>query len=201
MASETEICNLAISHLGIGKEIGNLETERSDEASACRRFYELCRDNTLRDFEWPFATKFADLALLGEDPTDEWAFSYVFPSDCVRLRRIMSGTFPDTSQTLVSYRRVNDGGTQAIYTNQEDASAEYTERIEDPSLYPPDFVMALSFLLASMIAPRITAGDPFKMGARALEMYTNSINSAKANAVNEEQVEQAPEAELIQARE
>ena len=201
MASITEICNLAISHLGIGKEIGNLETERSDEASACRRFYTICRDNTLRDFEWPFATKFADLALIEEDPTDEWAFSYGFPSDCIRLRRILSGTFPDTAQTLVSYRRVSSGGSQVIYNNQEDAAAEYTERIEDPSLYTPDFVLALSFLLASMIAPRITAGDPYKMGERAARMYLESINSAKANAVNEEQVEQAPEAELIQARE
>ena len=30
MSSTTEISNLAISHLGIGKEIANLDTEQTD---------------------------------------------------------------------------------------------------------------------------------------------------------------------------
>ena len=41
MASSTEIANLALSHLGNGTEIADLETERSSEASACRRFYDV----------------------------------------------------------------------------------------------------------------------------------------------------------------
>ena len=72
MATETQISNIAISHLGIGLEIQNLETENSAEAKACRRFYETSRDAVLGDFEWPFATKIIELNLVEEGPNTEW---------------------------------------------------------------------------------------------------------------------------------
>ena len=91
MASKTEIGNLALSHIGIGKEVANIETEQSAEASALRRVYDTALRKTLRDFNWPFARVIADLGLIEEDPTDEWDFSYRVPSDCVSFRRIPSG--------------------------------------------------------------------------------------------------------------
>jgi len=60
--------------------------------------------------------------------------------------------------------------------------------------------MAVSLLLASYIAPRVTGGDPFKMGDRALRVYNFSYNKAKNNAFNEQQDEQPPESEFITAR-
>ena len=72
MASKTEIANLALSHLGVGKEIGNLDTEKTEEAVAMRRFYESARDATLRDFPWPFATRMVALALVASPPTQWW---------------------------------------------------------------------------------------------------------------------------------
>jgi hypothetical protein len=60
--------------------------------------------------------------------------------------------------------------------------------------------MALSLLLASLAAPKITGGDPFKMGERALRLYTSEIANAKVNALNEEQPDQEPEAGAIRAR-
>jgi len=65
--SVTDICNMALSHLGIGKELANMETDTGENASACRRFYENCRDNMLSDFPWPFATVTTDLGLVEED--------------------------------------------------------------------------------------------------------------------------------------
>ena len=63
MSSKTEIANLAISHLGIGKEIANVETEQSQEAKACRRYFDMAKKITLGDVDWTFATKFATLNL------------------------------------------------------------------------------------------------------------------------------------------
>jgi len=102
MSSETEICNMALSHIGVGKEIANLDTERSQEASACRRYYENLRDKVLRDFRWPFATKFVELALIEETPTIEWRFSYRYPTDCVKMIRILSGGNPSVASTNVN---------------------------------------------------------------------------------------------------
>lgn len=87
MSSSTEISNMALSHLAISREIAALDTERSQEAQACRRFYETVRKTVLRDYPWPFATKFATLALVEDDPNSEWDFSYRYPSDCLNARR------------------------------------------------------------------------------------------------------------------
>jgi len=55
MSSKTEISNMALSHLGVGYEIQNIETEQSQEATACRRYYDIALQTTLTDYPWPFA--------------------------------------------------------------------------------------------------------------------------------------------------
>lgn len=201
MSSKTEIANLATSHLGIDKEIANIDTENSAEARACRRFFDTARDMVLSDFPWPFATKFADLALVEEDPTIEWGFSYRYPSDCLTFRRILNGvTRIDTLESRVKYKIGRDTDGQLIYTDMEDAQGEYTIQITSVELYPPDFTMALSLLLAGLIGPRISGGDPFKKGDRALALYRKTIANAQALAIGEEQPDRPAESEFISGR-
>lgn len=199
MATDIEICNLALSHLGIGKEIASF-TEKSQEAQACNRFFDETRDTVMRSLAWPFATKFVTLGLVEEDPTSEWGFSYRYPSDCFTARRIFSGDRNDSPQTRVPYKLGNDDQGTLIYTDQEDAELEYTVLVDDPQLWPADFRMALSFLLAVYMAPRLAAGDPFKLGERAATLYGRTMAAASANAYNEQQDEQPPDAEMIRER-
>jgi hypothetical protein len=205
MASEVEIVNLALSHLGISKEIADLDTEKSDEARAGRRFYDICRDSTLRDFPWPFATKFLALGLISDEledsVEDEWDFSYRYPTDCAKIIRIRSGMADDTRQSRVTYKIAQDATGRLIYTNEEDASLEYTRLEDNPERFTSDFVMALSFRIASMMAPRLTAGDPYKLATRAYQMYTIELERAKATAINEGQVSEDVESEFIRGRE
>lgn len=200
MASETEISNLAISHCGSGKEISNLDTDQGEEASVCRRFYELARDQVLRDFAWPFATKFRVLSLVEEDPSDEWDYSYRYPTDCLKLRRILSGQRRDTNDTRSPYKILSDDSGLLIYSDVEDAEVEYTFRQDDPSFYPADFTMALSYKLAFYIAPRITSGDPFNMQQKFSQLYQMEIDRAAKNSVNEEQPDVEADSELQRAR-
>lgn len=200
MLSSTSICNMALSHLGVGVSIANVETENSQEANACRIFFDIARDACFRDFSWPFATKTADLALIEEDPNDEWSYSYAYPADCLQFKRILSGTRFDNRQSRAPYRIVKDGDAYVIFADNEDAIGEYVFLNEDTQHYPPDFALALSFRVAAYIAPRLTAGDPFKMGERAMRLYQFELSKAQANALNEEQVEQDPQAEMIRER-
>ncbi len=201
MASDTEIANLALSHIGIGKEIANLTTENSQEANASRRFFVPSRDEVLRDFPWPFATRFVTLGLIEDDPTEEWDFSYGYPSDAVRMVRLLSGIRNDNRQSKVSYKVVSGNSGREIYTDLEDAQAEFTFRETDTQRYPPDFVMAFSYKLAMRIAPRLTRGDPFKLQDRVLRFYMAEIAKAQATSANEEQVDEAPDSEFIRTRE
>lgn len=199
--SKTVIANLALSHLGIGKEIADLDTENSEEANACRRFYEESRDKALRDFNWPFATRIENLTLVETNPNNEWSYSYRYPVNAVGIRRILSGIRNDTRQSRVPYRRTKDATGGLILCDLDSAQVEYTERLEQVELYPSDFVMALSYLLAVYIAPRITSGDPFGLGNKAAQFYSIELSNARANAHNEEQPDAVVESEFVRGRE
>lgn len=198
--SSTEIANLAISHLGIGKEIANIASDNSNEANACRRFYDTARDKVLGDFNWPFARKFAELGLVEADPTDEWAYSYRYPSDALKLRRILSGVRNDNRQSRVPYIVGQDDTGKLIYTDQQEAQMEYTKLITNVTFFSADFVVALSYLLAAYITPRIMGSDRFKMIPGFLQMYQAELMNAQANAANEQQDDLPVESEFIRER-
>jgi hypothetical protein len=203
VATKTEIANLALSHLGIGKEIADLDNEKSQEAVTMRRFYDQTRDAVLRDFPWPFTTRFATLALVADPPTEtlEYAFSYRYPTDCLMIRRIQTQLRIDTNQSRIVFKLGRDDQGQLVYTDEEEARIEYTFREEDPQRYTADFILPMSFRLAHYAAPRLTGGDPFKLGQRAVQLYIHEISMAQASAGNEAVPDQLPDAETIRARE
>ncbi len=71
MSTKTEILNMALAHIGVSKKVGNFDTEDSKEANAGRTFFDIARDNVLRDTQWPFTTKIEALALIEEEPNNE----------------------------------------------------------------------------------------------------------------------------------
>ena len=190
-----------MSHLGVAKEIADVETEQSQEAVTCRRFYRDALKCVFRDFPWSFATRTQALALVAENPDAEWSYSYAYPTDCSRLNKIQSGTSFDNRSTRVNYRLENNGSQLLIYTNQQNAVAEFVQYTENIDLYPPDFKMAFSFFLAALTAPRLTKGDPFKMKSEMMAMYYQWLSEAKANGLNEEQWPSEPPSDLIRGRE
>lgn len=197
--SSTEIANMSLRHLGIQKEIASF-TEKSAEASACNRFYDIAREDALREYRWPFAQKIVTLGLLDEDPNDEWSYEYSVPSDCLNFGRILSGERNDSRQSRIAYRLVYGTSGTSIFTDEEDAEGEYTVNVDDTGRFSADFVMALSYKLASLIAPSITGGDPFKLGERAMKLYQWQLGKAVSKAFNEEQPEEDPGSEFERAR-
>lgn len=199
-ASDVVICNLALAHVGSTKGIASL-TERSEEARSCQRFYEQTRDEVLQAFPWPFAAAVSPLALVAEDPTDEWAYSYRLPADCLAPRRIQNGlSRVDTPATRVPYAVIRDASGLLVLTDKESAVLEYTMRATDPAFYPPDFVQCLALKLAVWIAPAVTKGDPGKLGVRAFQLYQLQLAEAWASAANVGQADPAPESDFITCR-
>jgi len=203
-SSSTEIANLAISHLGVSKEIASL-TENSTEATAINRFYETDRRIVLRAYPWPFASKFVALGLVATNPSEidqEWTYSYRYPSDCLKFRRIVAGVVGgrETRQSRIPYKIGRDSTGLLIYTNQSNAEAEYTINETDVQRFPDDFVMALSLLLATHSVSRITGGDPFGIGKTVYALYLSSLGLATSDAFNEQQDQEDPESEFIRGR-
>lgn len=201
MSSRTEICNLALGHIGTGKFISDLDTDQSTEGVACRRYYEQALKQYLRDFPWPFAKRQRDLALIEENPNDEWTYSYRYPSDCLLIHRIYSGVRNDSRQSRIPYLVASDDTGKLIYSSEENACIWYTKFNNDPITYPNDFILAFSYLVAWYISPLLTKGDPFKIRNEILQAFRQASSNTMANAFNEEQAEEDVRSEFERDRE
>lgn len=199
MTSKVNVCNMAISFLGESKFITSL-TEKSKSAEVCSLFVDIARQAVLTEAPWPFATAFFDLGLLTENPTDEWAYSYSYPSGCLHVRRILSGNRQDTTDTKVPYKIIEGTAGTEIYTDMQDATCEYTADIEATSRMPNDFIMAWAHTLASMVATSLTSGDPYKLSDKNQKMAEAWISKAFARQINEEEQDTPLQSEFIRGR-
>jgi hypothetical protein len=203
VSAKIDICNMAISHLAVGEEINDFDTDATESAQACRRFYDPARLKVLRDFDWPFASATVALSLVETDPTVEWGYSYRYPADALSLRRMPNGaTRVDTQLSRALYSIGRDSAGKLIYAATADAEIQYTFDEDDAERFPPDFVIALSFYLAYLIANRVAGGgDVRKLKTDAYAGYRVALLEAMANAANEEPSDPPPEAEMISVRE
>lgn len=210
-AAQLGICNAALLHLA-NKAIRSL-TDASEAAAACLLFYDQVRDEVLREFRWPFATRFAALTLVGGTSTvpvtTEWGYSYRLPADCLAPRRILSGTRRETRDDRVPFDTASDDSGGLLYTDQPPVDAtsttpqlpqlEYTALVAE-ARFPSDFTQALSLKLAFYVAPALTGGDPQKLGARAGQIYEAMLARSEYNAALERQRDPEPDSEFIRAR-
>lgn len=149
MASETTICNLALSHLGNRARVASISPpDGSVEADYCSRFYGHSRDEMLEMADWAFARTRVALAPAATNISDVWLYAYQLPSDCVLPRRVVGGV--NTGSELDSERFFQEGNT--LYTNKEAAVLVYTKSFTDSTKFKGSFVTALSYLLASYLA-------------------------------------------------
>lgn len=167
MASEIDICNLALAHLGDDATVASIDPpEGSAQAEHCARFYPIARDALLEIHDWKFATRRAALAQLVDDAFN-WTYAYAPPSGALKLISVLPATAsPDDEGQPFDTENQADG-TPMILTDLESATLRYTARVTDTTKFSPLFVDALARLLASYLAGPILKGDVGKAEAKA----------------------------------
>lgn len=199
--TEVQICNLALSNLGISTLIADLD-EDSNEARVCNIWYETTRDAVLRDFPWSFAKRRVTLAEDAGDPATDWDYVYIYPSDCLMLRMlVLAGIRHPRNDQRIEYEVAYDGTQRVIYTDLYQAEAIYTAQVTDPGIFDALFVIALSWALAASVAPSIVgqvAGQ--SVAANMRRTYTDMLGQAAAASMREGFEGTEPESELITAR-
>lgn len=171
MASEVDLCNLALAHLGDAAAIASLDPpEGSAQAEHCARFYPIARDSLLEMHSWGFATRRVQLALLASG-WPEWLYSYAQPADAMNIIAILppfatddySSGVPDSAGGAYVPQpfscEIDDNGASVIYTDQPDAVLRYTATVTDSTRFSPLFSVTLSWHLASMLAGPIIKGE------------------------------------------
>lgn len=161
MASEVDIANLALSHLGDTATVSSLNPpEGSAQAEHCARFYPMARDTLLQSYAWSFASRRAQLAELTSE-WSSWDYCYAKPSDCLAVRAIIPADSMDDNKSSFQpfVMEVNSTDTEVIYTDQANAVCLYTRSTVDSGKFPPLFVMALSYQLSALLAGALIKGD------------------------------------------
>ena len=158
--SSVQICNMALAAVGHGDTIASFE-EDSQNARVCRIYYEQVRDQCLEDVDWRFASRRRALVKVDDsDAVTEWAYRYQYPTDCLVMREIISLPRSKRSDQRIPFAVESDADHGlVILTDQSDAIARYTAKVEDPSWWPRSFVDYLVYSLAEKLGQALRV-DP-----------------------------------------
>lgn len=146
MASDVEICNIAMHRLGQA-DISSL-TEGTKRAALCNSTYSRVLDEMLTRYVWSFSRARVSLAPSATAPafTDDFTFAFDLPAGYLRMESM--------SDYNVDY--LIEGGQ--ILSNSNPLSLRYVKRITDPNLMTPLFRKALGLQIAIDLCKPIT-GD------------------------------------------
>ncbi len=152
--SKTEICNLALSDVGI-KQITDFNDDSSAQAIQCRLHYDPTLEALLRSYYWPFAAAREELSQDTVDPVFEWDNQFILPTDFLYLRSI----FDDSPGRKSRRSHAIEG--KRLLTNDNTAQIRYTRMVTDPTEFDPLFVqvfvkqLALKFTSLAGATPKI----------------------------------------------
>lgn len=205
VAATQQIANLALQRIGVSKQITALVTEMTQEAIAVRLTYTEDLSKTLREFPWPFATRYATLTLVAGTSSvrvnGDWQYAYRAPANMLFARRIvnLSGTKRGFDPNPIAFRVGADDTGQLIYTDALTPELEYTIR---PTCAASSgdalFRDALCWRLAASLAP--TLSRDAKRQAFCLTMYEQAKAIARVPGANEGQQDKSGDADWITGR-
>jgi hypothetical protein len=146
-SSTTDICNLALAHLGESR-IESLD-EDNLASRACSMHYAFTRDEVLRSHRWNFAVKRAVLSRLDEDPPFGYTAQYELPADCLRVLEVNGSELGD----VISGQYVIEG--RRLLTDAAAVNLLYVKRVTDVSQFDAIFTQALALKLGVALSETI----------------------------------------------
>ena len=189
MATQLDVYNQAMGKIGQQRSITSLG-ENSVERIQCDRFYDVSRQASFRDWDWPFARKYEVIvAGGGEVNSSAWTYQYVYPVDCLAPRRIKSPAestvpHPPNVERIPFEVATDSTGAQVIYSNEATPILVYTFDQLDPVNWSSDFVDAISWKLAWYLAVSVAGSE--KWAKLAIDGYISSLNAARIASIRDE---------------
>ena len=218
MATEVDICNMALAHLGADANIASIAPpDGSEEAGHCARMYPLARTYLLAGtVAWGFAKRRVALDELENDSLD-WTYKYQLPSDFLHVLHVIART---NNQTVFSLADLEDGNGarqvapyplgasapcdiegSALYTNEPNAELLYVRDMVDTGKFPPRFTMAVSYYLAALLCGPLVKGATGRELARSfVELALRTSADAGGLDANASYDPPQPPASSIRAR-
>lgn len=206
-----DICNLALSHIGQSPVVTSIDPpDASAQAALCAQYYQQALETVFVARQWSFAMRRKSLAAVTYTGLTQWRYAYQLPADALRAVAVqppnstddytqpgdISGAYSYVAP-IVSMRTPQrfdiehmQDGTRVILSNTENAVLRYVARVADTTQYPPQFRLAVSYQLASMLAGPVLKGD---VGAaeskRLMQVAAYYMGAASTTDANQRDVQ------------
>lgn len=186
MASQVDICNIAMHHLG-QDEITSL-SDNTKRAALCNSAYPRLLDVMLSEYVWGFSRKRAILAPNVTTPlfVTDYTYAFTLPSDYMRME---SMTDYDSDYLI-------EGNT--ILSNTNPLDIRYVARVIDPNAMTPLFREAFGLRIAIDICMLLVGNEPLQ--DRLERRYMGVMASARTTDAQSEGEGRQPEDTWISAR-
>lgn len=192
MTTPTELCNLALAHLGQAR-ISDY-SERSPAAEHCRRAFDHTRRLCLRDYDWNFAIRRTTLTAADAAPAFDWGYSYPLPEDCLRVL----GVNQRPGGTRLTDYAIEG---RAILSNAATCQVRYVADATDVSDWDAVFCSYFAYRLAAAIAPSLRldpqAGQQMEQMAAAIREQAREADAVESQP----RVTRLDQSEIIEERE
>ena len=195
MASDVDVCNMALSHFGSESVVTSLSpVDGSVEAGHCKRFFSLARQEALEMAPFTWTKKRALMAAVA-NPSRTWAYAYALPGDCLSPLRVLQQTkasewlFGPSSSALTAdaLRIFTERGSadfelegRVLLTHEPEAVLLYTRDITDLTHDSAAFISGFSYLLASYLAGPLIKGREGAAAGRELRAAARDALAAAA---------------------
>lgn len=199
---KTTMSNMALATIGVNARIGNIDTEKSNEAIQCRLWFDHVTRLLLEAKFWPgFAGKRVVLQDLGTPPTG-WAYRYKYPTDCAYAYRIVNPAAPVTPGRgqKIPFRvlRLDDAYGKSILCNATEAELEYNIEILDPALFSATFAQAHIMGLGAHISMPLRVSPDIVKSSQS--QFSAWLSEAATHTEREMQEDQEPNSDLVTVR-
>ena len=223
--SEVDICNMALSNLGIALGIQSLN-DKTAEAKACAFWYPKARDQLLQSAPWNFAYTYQVLTSDGSNVPGTnfaypgWGYAYQYPNDCLQAVAVTTaygqrfGRYYWASYWGYQYTNNWPGAPKIPFIVAQSTAVEgqkiiltdlvspaylwYIRVVTDTAMFSPLFSDGLSGLVGGKIGGPLRA-SPDKI-AQANGMAKVACASALAQCMNEAQQDPARDSPSITCR-
>lgn len=182
--TETDICNMALGHIGKGTITGT-DQLNSPEAKWCGEYYPNVRRTMLQEFDWSFARQVQELPLHAEDSANgNYPYQYIMPPKSVSIHRVASSRGGDREVNYELGLYVSPDGAElpVLWSDFLNPWITYTRDINSNSLMSPEFVKAFTYQLAMEIAPALSLD---KKVQSLTQLYSGWLEVAKQNDANQ----------------
>ena len=165
MASEVDICNIALSNLG--ERSINDRADENQRARACDNRFDDVRDLVLRSHIWNCALK-REGPLPSSATAPSWGYDYAYPKPAEMLRLIA------VKENEHAFKIEGDN----IVTDSSTLNILYIERVTDTSKYDSLLVQAIALRLATEIGQDLTGKTELK--ENLMRKYREVLSEARS---------------------